>query len=467
ADRASQAATPVMPVDSVPAKRPSVPLVDVELDFGDTAPVPPPVATPSEPAVPMATDAPTPGVADLEFGNIEFPDAGATPAHDEPAPVGIEFTDLGSPAEEAPTVPPTAPAPGDLTLDSGLGWDMPGDIALDGEPADESTEPPTTPEVFVTETMAELYLQQGFRDEALSVYRKLAEQNPDDASIRERIASLEGGGRSSLTLERVSEEIPVVAPGTDHLVPMNDAAPPAADEFAVEPLALDTGFDAVPAAPPAGVEPEVLDLEPAAGLTADVAVDVGAGPVAETVAEPPAEPAAEPAAEPVAEPAAELPVAMPAARTARSYFAGLAQRRAVRSNGAAPVTNGSVAPPPPQPSARNSGSLDALFGGAEPESADEAMGRALATAVGSGEVAPIRGRPTQPAGSELSLDAVFRGDAVMRTSGPIARQSSHLKFDQFFAVEDSGGEPAAPPDPGAAPADDAQFQNWLQGLKDK
>lgn len=48
------------------------------------------------------------------------------------------------------------------------------------------------PAAFVTETMAELYLQQGFREEALAVYRQLLAMNPDDAVLASRVASLEG-----------------------------------------------------------------------------------------------------------------------------------------------------------------------------------------------------------------------------------------------------------------------------------
>lgn len=44
---------------------------------------------------------------------------------------------------------------------------------------------------FVTETMAELYLQQGHREEALRVYRALAEQRPADATLREKLNRLE------------------------------------------------------------------------------------------------------------------------------------------------------------------------------------------------------------------------------------------------------------------------------------
>ena len=48
------------------------------------------------------------------------------------------------------------------------------------------------PAAFVTETMAELYLQQGFREEALAVYRQLLVMNPDDEVLAARVAALEG-----------------------------------------------------------------------------------------------------------------------------------------------------------------------------------------------------------------------------------------------------------------------------------
>jgi tetratricopeptide (TPR) repeat protein len=60
-------------------------------------------------------------------------------------------------------------------------------------------EPPAedTPAVFVTETMAELYLQQGFREEALNVYRQLLAQNPHDATLRDRVEQIERDVRPS------------------------------------------------------------------------------------------------------------------------------------------------------------------------------------------------------------------------------------------------------------------------------
>ena len=50
---------------------------------------------------------------------------------------------------------------------------------------------PPTPAPFLTETLAELYLQQGFRDEALSIYHQLLDRNPTDEALKSRIAALE------------------------------------------------------------------------------------------------------------------------------------------------------------------------------------------------------------------------------------------------------------------------------------
>ena len=50
---------------------------------------------------------------------------------------------------------------------------------------------PPAPAPFLTETLAELYLQQGFRDEALSIYQQLLDRNPSDEALKSRIAALE------------------------------------------------------------------------------------------------------------------------------------------------------------------------------------------------------------------------------------------------------------------------------------
>ena len=51
--------------------------------------------------------------------------------------------------------------------------------------------PTPLPAPFVTETLAELYLQQGFRDEALTIYRQLAERDPSDETLQRRIEAIE------------------------------------------------------------------------------------------------------------------------------------------------------------------------------------------------------------------------------------------------------------------------------------
>ena len=126
------------------------------------------------------------------------------------------------------------------------------------------------------------------------------------------------------------------------------------------------------------------------------------------------------------------------------------------------------APEPELAAVATGGSLDALFGAA-PDANDDAMGRALATAVAVEDAALIRGRSTQQATTEFSLDSVFRGDAGgARTSAPSKRPSEVLNFDQFFSGADAPAQQAEPHDaapPPVAPGDDAQFQNWLQGLK--
>jgi len=240
---------------------------------------------------------------------------------------------------------------------------------------------------FATETMAELYLRQGLRGEAIAVYRQLLEARPDDDGLRAKLVALQ--------------------------------------------------------------TPEA----------------------------------------PAAEPSAQGP-------TARSYFAALAARRAVPSRTAAldtptvdlgltPALTTTAASAPvdvafsdPEPlaaaAAPTPGSLEALFGGSPTVTdADAGAAAALAQAFGA---ATSAGRPSPSAGAEFSLDALFQPSAAAAPAPSglqVPRQSASIRFDQFFGgAEPSGGseDPVAdapadsPPAPGPA-ATDAEFQNWLSGLK--
>jgi len=73
---------------------------------------------------------------------------------------------------------------------------VPGPADVPGAPAPEPAavdEPPgaVEPGLLVTETMADVYLQQGHVVEALAVYRELVRRKPGDAGLRARVAELE------------------------------------------------------------------------------------------------------------------------------------------------------------------------------------------------------------------------------------------------------------------------------------
>ncbi|MFL5618223.1 MAG: tetratricopeptide repeat protein [Gemmatimonadaceae bacterium] len=84
----------------------------------------------------------------------------------------LSFIDVGEPA--AAPVASNDTAPSDETSD---------ELAV-AEPA------PAEHRLFVTETMAELYLKQGLRHEALSVYEQLSTAAPGDERLSARVATL-------------------------------------------------------------------------------------------------------------------------------------------------------------------------------------------------------------------------------------------------------------------------------------
>ncbi len=121
-------------------------------------------APPEPPADPFGTVYALPGTE------------GAVPSEPSPFLFGGEVRLPGDPAAGAEATP-------------GAGGGSP---TLGGS-AGEVSGASGTGGAFVTETMAELYLQQGFPDRALAIYRQLAAQRPSDVALRERIAQLERG----------------------------------------------------------------------------------------------------------------------------------------------------------------------------------------------------------------------------------------------------------------------------------
>lgn len=72
----------------------------------------------------------------------------------------------------------------------------------------EASDDPQTLTGIYTETLARLYLRQGFLERALSIYRHLAQEQPDNQPLQARCLTLEqqlqqGGGAETPTGESV------------------------------------------------------------------------------------------------------------------------------------------------------------------------------------------------------------------------------------------------------------------------
>ncbi len=142
--------------------------------------------------------------------------------------------DGGAHREAAAPAPPAAsyaPPPLELADDDGA--------------ADTATLSQAEP--VLTETMAELYLQQGHREDALRVYEALSAQRPHDARLRQKVAGLaaprlrpSGGGQSAGTFLKGILSARPGAPPPPALPP--EPAPSPARRPAAEPVAsLDPG----------------------------------------------------------------------------------------------------------------------------------------------------------------------------------------------------------------------------------
>ena len=101
------------------------------------------------------------------------------------APVG-EAPPVEAPVAEAPVAEKSADAESETT--AALPPEFP--PAVWTRPTAEP-EPRQEPEPVITESMAELLLQQGYRDEALTVFRHLERRNPGDPRLLQRIGELD------------------------------------------------------------------------------------------------------------------------------------------------------------------------------------------------------------------------------------------------------------------------------------
>ena len=343
----------------------------------------------------------------MDFGDplpdttsAELPDTTSAPM---PASVAAE-----SPAPSSAPIP--APVP-----------------ALTDTPFAEMTSPAAAP--FVTETMAELFMKQGLRDQALAVYRQLLSAKPGDQRLAARIAELQpaNSGLAGQSIRDFLARFAALRPGQHAAA----AALPSHDDFA-------TG---TPAAAPELTWEVAPEPEPAADPA------------------PPSWTESSPAEPPGA--ATEQDVAPPLPRPTPTSVMSTGIER-----GAATQAGG--------------GSIDALFGTRATRTSEDSAASALAQAFGGGaESSPvISGRPARAAAGELSLDSVFRGGAPRPP-----RAAQNFSFDEFFAPDASArdqpavtsspstpaaSDPSAATEPAERNADDIeQFNSWLQGLKPK
>jgi tetratricopeptide (TPR) repeat protein len=222
------------------------------------------------------------------------------------------------------------------------------------------------PEPFVNETMAQLYLQQGYRQLALKVYYQLAESRPDDQVLKDRIAEIEAADRA--------------------------AHPP---EPAVQAQSAPS-----PDAPRAGTPPPQPPRHRESADTRAREEPAYEQPRAPAYDQPRAPAYDEPRAS-----AYEAPRAQPegiAARqpSVREFFATLGRRRPPRSGAssggsARPANNVTTDTGAPMGGAAPSASLDAVFAGATVSPADSRAASRLAGAF-SGAAGTSRTSPPTP-----------------------------------------------------------------------
>jgi tetratricopeptide (TPR) repeat protein len=272
------------------------------------------------------------------------------------------------------------------------------------------------PAPFVTETMAELYLAQGFREQALAVYAQLLAANPADDRLQGLVASLKAPQAkrgSEPTAREFFARMAARRPGTRGAA----AIPPSEDDFA------DAAIFSEPAAAAAEEEPAPEDEAPE---------------FLDLLEEEPAPPTIPDSSASDVAPAIERAAAM---RTPN-------------------------------------GSVDALFGNRPPRTSEDSAASALAQAFGAtAEAEPqIVGRPARAAAAELSLDSVFRDGPARppRTSqsfsfdqfftGGASAAGTENSIDTATPRSSSEIPPSEPP--AEKSADEIQqFNSWLQGLK--
>jgi tetratricopeptide (TPR) repeat protein len=375
---------------------------------------------------------------------------------------------------------------GDIVADS-IAEGMTGQFPVEGlEETPEADEVPAEAEAgrpeagvgadgeLVTETMAEVYVNQGLYEDALSVYRRLAETRPGDERIRARIAELEArlaevraaaeeGERELaelLELTRAAAREPAEAEEPAEAVP----EPEAVSEPEAEPVAAEVAERLVE---PEDGEFRFEDEAPVAGLehldpfAASFHVMVVAGVRAPAAGPAPEEPAPEPVS---AQPAG--PLTPEEAEPAEPEEAAVAEA-------AAPAIEEEPEPEPAMAGAEEPAVEVAdglVFPVVEPEPVEleeaepepEVFAAAGATAdLAEDDVAEEAQPEPAAAEPEESAAAVTVGDYLKSL---LAYTPASAGAGEDTGAAEDGGR-ASSDDDGDGPEDLEEFHEWLRSLK--
>ena len=362
---------------------------------------------------------------------------------------------------------------------------------LDLGDAGVGQEPPPADDAFVTETMAELYVSQGYNDRALEVYRQLVAQHPDDAGLRsrmERVAAMQAAPSAPADVESMvsfgqgTDPAPAPIPGLPTaLEPALVAAAADASDVAVGPGRH--GGDA-----PAG--PTIRDFLTALAHGQAVDASERRQELTDATRQGFAEPLPDPAPFPEPAPSGGEVAGVVEPAEVSSPLSGIPlmewEEADIEPPGGTPAVGESrEAPAPiaepvrtPEPAGGASGNgLDGLFGAptnALDVRAADILSSAFTRPAGSSpagnpvsaEMNPLSGKPARPAGNDLSLDSVFGGP---RQAGA-GRSTGGFSFDQFFADGAVKAPREESHEPTAAEGDSEdleQFNSWLHGLKNQ
>ena len=222
-------------------------------------------------------------------------------------------------------------------------------------------------EPFVNETMAQLYLQQGYRQLALKVYRQLSASRPHDQALRDRIAEIEAADaaehpdevpamrREEPPIERPAEPAAPRAPSIESPTPWSQPGSEETPEFDRSPV------DSPPTGPPSRDRDSIES------------------PSREERAEPEGYGARQP--------------------SVREFFATLGRRRPPRPAGSQPMRSNNARPADAAPalgSAVPSAALDAVFAGTTVSPSDARAASRLAGAFSGATGSGSRTPPTPP-----------------------------------------------------------------------